>query len=400
MSKRIKSNKNKQNEASSSSSASSSSCTVGDIQQIFDEHCSCYGTTYHPVNFPPVPKIVSFGDIHGDYALAIEMFESANLIDDDYNWIGEDTYVVQVGDQVDRCRPIPGGPVCKEPEATKNGEDSDVRIMKLFNKLDRQAQEVGGRVISLFGNHELMNSMGQLQYVSYAGLKGFENYEDPQTNEIIADGMEARAHAFAPGNEYGKMLGCTRYPAVIIGANIFVHAGIVDSLIDNVDDLNNIEDLEKINIKMRMWLLNLMDQACIDHIAPKNPDLNPDSMFWTRALGKIKPGVPLDSPECMDNLSKALKIFHVMGKGKKVRMIIGHTPQSFMYSDDINSTCSNRIWRVDNGSSKAFDSFDPKMLESSERADSRRPQYLLILNDSEYYVCDEDGCKRESELQP
>lgn len=371
-------------------------CKTGDIKKIFETECKDFITSYHPVVFDAVDKIVVFGDIHGDLEVAIEMLEAANLIDSNLNWIGKDTYVVQVGDQVDRCRPIPGGPVCKEASATKNDENSDIRIMELFNKLDKQAQSVkpkSGRVISLLGNHELLNATGFMNYVSYEGLKGFENYHDPTTGLTFEDGMDGRIHAFAPGNQYAKMMGCTRYPAVIIGSNIFVHAGIVDGLINDMD-IKTIDDLEEINIKLRMWLLGLMEESCVSQIID-NRDIN--SMFWTRALGKIRPGVPLDSPECMDNLSKALKIFHMADKNGRVRMMIGHTPQSFLYSDDINSTCGGRIWRVDNGSSKAFDSFDPEMLKHNTKIDSRRAQYLLILNDSEYYVCDSDGCKGESE---
>jgi len=376
-----------------------STCNIGNVEEIkkiFEKECSAYGTTYHPVVFDAVDKIVVFGDIHGDLELAIDMLQAAKLIDDNYDWIGKDTYVVQVGDQVDRCRPLPGGPVCKESSATKNDEHSDIKIMELYNKLDRQAQAVKpkpGRVISLLGNHELLNATGFLNYVSYEGLKGFENYEDPKTGEIFTDGMEGRTHAFSPGNQYGKMLGCTRFPAVIIGSNIFVHAGIIDGLIDD-QNIRNVNDLEKINIKLRMWLLGLMEESCVSQIID-NRDTN--SMFWTRALGKIKPGVPLDAPECMDNLSKALKIFHMVNDKGNVRMMIGHTPQSFLYSDDINSTCSNRIWRVDNGSSKAFDSFDSEMLIHNSKIDSRRTQYLLILNDSEYFVCDKDECKKEND---
>jgi Calcineurin-like phosphoesterase len=373
-------------------------CDVPDIKKIFERECKDFGGSYHPIVFDAVDKIVVFGDIHGDYELAIEMLQAASLIDDDYNWIGKDAYVVQVGDQVDRCRPIPGGPVCKEPSATKNDEDSDVKIMELFNKLDRQAQAVKpnpGRVISLLGNHELLNATGFMNYVSYEGLKGFENYQDPETGEVFEDGMEGRIHAFAAGNQYAKMLGCTRYPAVIIGSNIFVHAGIIDGLINDMN-IKDASDLEEINIKLRLWLLGLMEESCISQIID-NRDIN--SMFWTRALGKIKPGVPLDSPECMDNLSHALKIFHMADSGGNVRMMIGHTPQSFLYSNDINATCGNRIWRVDNGSSKAFDSFDPNMSEHNEKINSRRPQYLLILKDSEYFVCDKDGCKKEHELR-
>lgn len=375
---------------------------IQDIEKIFAEKCSKYNTPYVPAIMRKVKEIVVFGDIHGDYETAIEMLEVAKLVrynneSKDYEWIGNDTYVVQVGDQIDRCRPEfhylnnKNGMKCTDPKATKNDEHSDIKILELFTKLDAEARKVGGMVISLLGNHELLNAQGYLNYVSYEGLKGFENYKDPETGKTFNNGMEARTHAFKPGNEYATLLGCTRYPAVVIGSNIFVHAGIIDGLIDDLK-MTGPSDIEEINIRLRLWLLGVIDESNVSHIIDS---ANCNSMFWTRVLGKIKPGVPLDSAVCQKNLSKVLDIFHICGDGGELRMMIGHTPQSFMYSDDINSTCGGRIWRVDNGSSKAFDSFDKEYTSNKKRSISRRTQYLKIVNDTDYYVCDAEQCKKE-----
>ena len=80
-----------------------------------------------------------------------------------------------------------------------------------------------------------------------------------------------------------------------------------------------------------------------------------------------------------------LKLFNVN------KMIIGHTPQSFLLNKDINGTCGDQIWRVDNGSSSAFDTFDKFYKENGKKHHNRRFQYLEILNDSEYHVWDESG---------
>lgn len=366
------------------------------IDNIFDEQCSKYGIPYVPAIMDPVDTIVAFGDIHGDYDLAVDMLESAKLVkynkdDQDYDWVGGNTYVVQVGDQVDRCRPLPNGPKCMERGATENDEDSDVKILELFNRLDKQARKDGGMVISLLGNHELLNATGYMHYVSYEGLKGFENYIDPNDpNKKFEDGMEARSHAFAPGNEYGKMLGCTRYPAVIVGSNIFVHAGIIDGLIRDLE-IEGPRDMEEINAKLRLWLLGIVKEKKIEHIIDSQ-DRN--SMFWTRVLGRIDPGVPLSSDVCQNNISQAMQVFN-MSNGERFSMTIGHTPQSFMKSDDINSTCGGKVWRIDNGSSKAFDSFDSHYVNENTRTNSRRAQYLKIVNDSDFYVCDANKCTKQ-----
>lgn len=356
------------------------------INKEYPKLCNPY--KYNPSIMDAKKRIIVFGDIHGDYHLTIDMFTKAKLIieteNNKYKWIGDDTYVVQVGDQIDRCRPMPGLP-CTDKKTTYNDEGSDVKIMEFFNDMDLQAREVGGAVISLLGNHELLNAMGQMQYVSYEGLKQFDDYVDPEDpKRKFQDGMEARIHAFQPGNQYAKMMGCTRYPAVIIGSNIFVHAGIIDALIKEID-LNGRDDFEKINIKIRRWLLGLLDEKYVEHIIKYSKN----SMFWSRILGKIPAGVSLTNPECMDNIKNVLNLFQIGS------MIIGHTPQSFLYSDDINSTCSNKIWRVDNGSSAAFNNFDVSFMKNKIITSSRRTQYLEIINDDTYLVCDGKECKKE-----
>jgi len=340
----------------------------------------CIGHTYQPAIMPAVRRIIVLGDIHGDLELALNLLKIAKLIRQDGNiisWIGGSTYVVQVGDQIDRCRPI-SNMQCNNPMTTHNDEASDMKILKLFTDLHNQAKLVGGAVISLLGNHELLNSLGHLDYVSYKGLQEFEKYVDPANPHIkFRNGADARTHAFAPGHEIGKFLACTRYPAVIIGSNLFVHAGIVDGLIAEIG-LKGIQDFETINVAIRMWLLGLLKKKYIKNIIKSSPT----SMFWTRILGNIPPNVELNNPACMSHIGQVLKLFQVGS------IFIGHTPQSFTYSDDINSTCGTKIWRVDNGSSSAFHRFDRDYMMNGKVKYSRRPQILEIIDDKIFNVCD------------
>ena len=340
----------------------------------------CPNYTYKPAIMPKVKRIISFGDIHGDYKLAIKLLKIAKLIkivNGKVVWTGGNTYVVQVGDQIDKCRPYNDLHTCDKKDTTFNDEQSDIKILKLYTDLDFQARKVGGAVISLLGNHEIMNSLGNLSYVSYQGIKQFENYKIG--DKIIRSGRKARKYAFAPGNEIGTFLGCSRYPAVIIGSNLFVHAGIVNGLIKELG-MNKISDLNKINMAVRLWLLGSLKQNYIQEII----NVSDTSMFWTRFLGKIPPNVPLNDNRCLHHVSDVIKLFNIGS------MIIGHTPQSFAYSDDINGTCGESIWRVDNGSSEAFSHFDDEFIKTHISQHSRRPQVLEILNDREFNICSMD----------
>ena len=237
-----------------------------------------------------------------------------------------------------------------------------------------------------------MNAKGELDYVSYKGIEQFKNYKDLDGNHI-ENGYDGRKRAMKPGNRYGKMMGCTRLPAVIIGSNIFVHAGIVDGLLEkigidykNTEKENKIKDarekLEQINRKIRQWLLGTVDESSVDYITNRSAD----SMFWTRLLGNIPPGVDLSNIACTNNIKNVLEVFDINN------IIVGHTPQSFKYSEKINSTCSGKVWRVDKGSSKAFNEFDAKYKENNEMNENRRTQYLEILNDTQYKICNADEC--------
>jgi hypothetical protein len=344
----------------------------------FKELC---GVNYVPSILGKVPRIIVFGDIHGDYKLMKNMFELSGVAKEvkrnTFLWTGGATYVVQVGDQIDRCRPI-GNMRCDNKLTTQNDEDSDIDILQIFTNLNEQAVRMGGAVISLLGNHEIKNSQGQLEYVSYEGLHGFDSYVDKKNPGLIFDsGESARKHAFAPGNEMGKFLGCTRIPAIIIGSNLFVHAGLVDGLIKEIG-LTSIEDFESINIAIRKWLLGMLDVRYIQHIINGSKY----SLFWTRILGSIPANVGLDNPICNKNLKEVFRIFNAKIGG----IVIGHTPQSFTHSDDINGTCSNKVWRVDNGSSAAFDKFDRHYMTTGEIDRGRRPQFLEILDDHIYKV--------------
>ncbi|ARF09307.1 metallophosphatase/phosphoesterase [Catovirus CTV1] len=352
---------------------------IGEEKFMADFKKYCPDIPYTPAILPKKKRIIVLGDIHGDYKLAIEMLKLGKLINDDnendIKWIGGDTVVVQVGDQVDRCRPN-GNLLCDNPATTPNDEASDIKILELFTDLDKQSRKVGGMVISLIGNHELMNTMGQLSYVSYEGIKFFENYKDKSRPEKTFESpKKAREYAFAPGNEFGVFLACTRVPSVIIGSNLFVHGGIIDSIVEYLK-INEKSDIETINVAIKKWLLGLLDKNSVDKLVSSGSK----SIFWSRILGSIPPNTDISDDICMSHISNVLKIFKIDN------LIVGHTPQTFMYKKGINGTCSEKVWRVDNASSSAFHLFDDEYIRTGKASKSRQPQVLEILDDSTFNV--------------
>jgi hypothetical protein len=332
----------------------------------------CTGFQYTPSILPKVDRIIVIGDLHGDYNLTINILKDAGVIDIKNNkiiWTGGQTYVVQVGDQIDKCKPKYDSQFCSAKGTVIYDESSDIKILKLFSNLQNQALKNRGNVISLLGNHELLNIVGKMNYVSYLGFKEFEGYKG------IKSGLKARKHAFSPGNEYGLLLGCTRNASVIIGSNLFVHAGIMNDFVRELD-ITSKNDLETINIGIKLWLMGILKKKYISKII----DSSSNSIFWCRILGSIDVGIPLTDHRCLDHVDSVMKILNINN------MIVGHTPQPFTTNSGINSTCSEHVWRVDTGSSSTFHTFDQKFTSTKEIDTKRRPQYLEILNDSEFKI--------------
>lgn len=100
-------------------------------------------------------RLVAIGDLHGgkiiirwrrqlliiDIDNAKRVMRNAKLIDDYNNWIGGSDILVQTGDIVDRGTNAGG-------------------IYRLMSKLRGQAASMGGQVVSVLGNHEIMNAIG------------------------------------------------------------------------------------------------------------------------------------------------------------------------------------------------------------------------------------------------
>lgn len=341
------------------------------FQSEFKTICSQYydddANIEQPSILPQVERIIVLGDVHGDWNKLIGALKLGKVIDEDNNWNGGTTVVVQVGDQIDRCRYVKGGPACDKKEATLNDEPHDWKILQFFTRLHKQAIKKGGAVYSLMGNHELMNVQGDMRYVSYQGFKEFENYKKSD-GTIIKDGEQARRWAFKPGNHISEFLACTRQVALIIGKNLFVHAGIIPKLakkysVQNINQLMSLYLLDK--LKTKTQYADIFSQS-------------KETPLWTRTLGNI--GLKQYSTEnisdtdkkktsaiCNVNLNVVKKVYNID------KIYIGHTP---LLSHGMGSICNGDVWMTDYGQSNAFGQFKTNNMI----------QVLQILNDNEVTV--------------
>ena len=80
-----------------------------------------------PARQGAAPRIVAVGDLHGDILSARMALQLAGVMDADEHWIGGETVVVQVGDQLDRG-------------------DDERAIMHMLESLADEAHAVGGAI--------------------------------------------------------------------------------------------------------------------------------------------------------------------------------------------------------------------------------------------------------------
>jgi hypothetical protein len=176
-------------------------------------------------------RVVAISDIHGAYQAMVETLQNVGIIDDDLAWAGGTSRLVIVGDILDR------GPRSRD-------------AMDLLMRLEGEAQAAGGYVHVLIGNHESMNMIGDMRYVSkeeYAAFAADETQEQrsrwfmaylrrqPMPRDEVAlkqrfdstfpPGFFALRKALGPDGKYGRWL--LEKPIIaVINRTAFVHGGL------------------------------------------------------------------------------------------------------------------------------------------------------------------------------
>ena len=271
-------------------------------------------TTPLLARLPPSPRIVAVGDIHGDAQALIDVLSLAGLYSEaEGRWTGGDATFVQIGDVLDRG-------------------DDERRVLDLLRELKPQAAAAGGRVVTLLGNHEVLNVLGIMSFVS------------PRSNGFGDD----RAAAFRPGGPLASEL--ASWPvACVIGETAFCHAGLSLAEASRVDATNR---------AAAEWLR----EGHRGTLPPTQlmPTPNGKSPLWWR--GYSDPAYEEPPPETCEELCSALEVI-----GAK-RLVVGHTPQR-----RINCGCAGAVWRVDLGLSRAMGGGVPEVQKREKATPPIRP---------------------------
>jgi hypothetical protein len=176
-------------------------------------------------------RVIAISDVHGAYGAMVETLQAVGIVDNKLSWSGGSSRLVIVGDLLDR------GPRSRD-------------AMDLLMRLEPQAEAAGGYVHVLIGNHESMNMLGDMRYVSkqeYAAFAAEETEEQrerwlrgyvrrqPMPRDVteirkrfdseFPPGFFALREAFGPQGKYGKWL--LQKPLIaVINGTAFVHGGL------------------------------------------------------------------------------------------------------------------------------------------------------------------------------
>jgi hypothetical protein len=328
-------------------------------------------------------SVIAIGDVHGDFDDFVAILQHTGLIDQQKHWAGGKTTLVQVGDLLDR------GPKPRD-------------VMDLLMTLEKEASKDGGRVESLLGNHEMMNIMGDLRYVtpenyaSFADAKSEERrraaYQDylkwrKSHTALLAEvspplemteaewmmrhpaGFVEHRDAFSPKGSYGKWLRGHIALAEINGV-IFLHGGISPSLISMKlgainsrirDEISAFDSDKQYMVDERLILpfFNLQEIAAVAQAeisaekksrVAANPELQARLSQFLQFPGWVSVGTdgPLwfrgydqwSEEEGSSQVDKILQSF------KADRLVVGHTVQK---GGNIRSRFGGKVFLIDTG---------------------------------------------------
>jgi len=262
-------------------------------------------------------RLVAIGDVHGDVEATRAALRLAGVLDGDDRWSGAADTLVQTGDQLDRG-------------------DDEGEIVDLLDRLSKEADKAGGKVVVLNGNHETMNVRLDFRYVTPGGFEDFQGEVAPPTLAPSAraalDRMPAatrgRAAAFMPGGRMARKL-AEHDVVAFVGDSVFVHGGVLPKHVRY--------GLDKLNREVSAWMRGEAASPAIMQ--------GEDAPVWSRDYSGERPA------DCA-TLDETLQLI-----GAK-RMVVGHTVQR----SGITSDCDEKVWRIDVGMAKHYGG-SPQVLE-------------------------------------
>jgi hypothetical protein len=333
---------------------------------------------------PAVPEaLIAIADVHGNYDDFVAILRHTGLIDQQNHWSGGKTTFVQTGDILDR------GPKPRE-------------AMNLLMALEKEAPQAGGRVVPLLGNHEMMNMMGDLRYVTPLNYASYADGNSEQRQKAAYDefakwkaghaaliaelrqpmeltvtewmarhplGYVEQREAFSPKGKYGEWL---RGHDVVaqIGGVIYLHGGIqpdvskmkIDAINGRVrDEIKNFDAMETYLQKEKVILpffdlqemVNVLQAEVIAELKAHVPSTD-EKQAKIRDFLKLQEwlSVRVDGPlwfrgyDTWSDEEGAPQVSKVLAAYGVKHIVVGHTVQK---EGRIRPRFGNEVFLIDTG---------------------------------------------------
>src|SRR6267142_3790509 len=335
----------------------------------------------------------------------VAILRRTGLTDKQNHWTAGKTTFVQTGDLLDR------GPKPRE-------------VMDLMMALEKEAGQAGGRVVDLLGNHEVMNIMADLRYVTPVNYASFADGNSEKRQKAAYDeyvkwrgshasllaelsqpmeltetewmarhpaGFIEQREAFGAKGEYGRWLRGHNAVAEIDGV-IFLHGGIhpdlaktkLDAMNKRIHDEIKAFDASKEYLQNEKLLLpffniqeinNVLQAEVIAELKSRVPATN-ERQAKIQEFLKHQDwlSVRVDGPlwfRGYDQWSEeegAPQVSKVLEAYKATHVVVGHTVQK---SGRIRPRFGNKVFLIDTG---MLSSYYP----------GGRPSALEICGDSKF----------------
>ena len=222
-------------------------------------------------------KTLVVSDLHGRLDAFVAILKGNGVVDDNLNWIYGNNQLVFIGDIFDRGR-------------------DDNGIAWLVYKLEKEADDAGGALNFILGNHEDLVLKDDLRYVHEDHFVFSSKAGIPYSELYSVD------------TELGRWLRDS-YLIVTVGADLFVHGGLSTELVDKRYKIGEINELG--------WRFVGFPTKVKNELHSRNERLfGSDGAIWYRGLVRDSESRPGISSEDLD---KVLKYY------KADRIIVGHS---------------------------------------------------------------------------
>jgi len=321
--------------------------------------------------FDNIERVVAISDIHGAYGPLVATLQNSGVLDGDLAWSGSNTHLVIVGDILDR------------------GAESRA-VMDVLMRIEDEAAFAGGKVHVLIGNHEAMNLVGDLRYVSKAEYEAFADDElaedretwfaayvqdraavGEKTESLRVDfdrsypiGFFAHRRAFSVDGKYGRWL-LQKPIVVVINETAFVHGGVSPMIgqiglegvngrmrEEMVDYIHNLDILFEAGVLLPMDSFYEHPGLLEKYLAPLNTEarvvdamsaikrLNSSNLHASNGPLWYRGNIACNELVEVDRLDVSLRAIGAQ------RVVIGHTPT---LGRRIMQRFDGRIYEVDTG---------------------------------------------------